>query len=51
MKQQATLCIAPSCALPSPTQVQDIHAWLRTLTGEIPVNYVAEPQLPAKGAF
>jgi cytochrome c peroxidase len=29
-------------------QVQDIHAWLRTLTGEIPVKYVAEPQLPAK---
>lgn len=32
-------------------QVQDIHAWLRTLTGEIPVRYVAEPQLPAKGAL
>ena len=27
-------------------QVQDIHAWLRTLTGVIPVKYVAEPQLP-----
>jgi len=32
-------------------QVQDIHVWLRTLTGEIPVKYIAEPQLPAKGAF
>lgn len=28
-------------------QVQDIHAWLSALTGEIPVRYVAEPQLPA----
>jgi cytochrome c peroxidase len=27
-------------------QVQDIHAWLRALTGAIPVKYVAEPQLP-----
>lgn len=33
------------------TQVQDVHAWLRTLTGEIPVTYVAEPQLPAKAGF
>ena len=32
-------------------QVQDIHAWLRALTGEIPVRYVAEPQLPAKAGF
>lgn len=30
----------------SPTQVQDIHAWLRTLTGEIPSRYIAEPRLP-----
>lgn len=29
-------------------QLADIHAWLRTLTGEIPVRYVAEPPLPAK---
>ena len=34
-------------ALTAP-QVRDIHAWLRSLTGEIPVTYVAEPQLPAK---
>ena len=33
------------------TQVQDIHAWLRALTGQIPVKYVAEPQLPAKASF
>jgi len=32
-------------------QVGDIHAWLRTLTGEIPVNYVANPPLPGKPAF
>jgi len=32
-------------------QVQDIHVWLRSLTGEIPVRYVAEPQLPAKAGF
>ena len=31
----------------SETQVQDIHAWLRTLTGEIPLAYIAEPRLPA----
>jgi hypothetical protein len=31
----------------SATQVQDIHAWLRTLTGEIPSRYIAEPRLPA----
>jgi cytochrome c peroxidase len=36
---------------PTETQVQDIHAWLRALTGEIPVKYVAEPQLPAKAPF
>ena len=30
----------------SATQVQDIHAWLRTLTGEIPSRYIAEPRLP-----
>jgi cytochrome c peroxidase len=29
-------------------QIEDIRAWLRTLTGEIPVSYVAEPPLPAK---
>ena len=34
-------------ALTAP-QVRDIHAWLRSLTGQIPVTYVAEPQLPAK---
>jgi cytochrome c peroxidase len=34
-------------ALTAP-QVRDIHAWLRSLTGQIPVAYVAEPQLPAK---
>jgi cytochrome c peroxidase len=33
---------------PTESQVQDIRAWLRTLTGEIPLKYVAEPQLPAK---
>lgn len=33
----------------SPAQVQDIHAWLRSLTGEIPASYIAEPQLPAGG--
>lgn len=33
------------------TQVQDIHAWLRALTGDIPVKYVAEPPLPAKTAY
>jgi cytochrome c peroxidase len=33
------------------SQVRDIHAWLRALTGEIPVKYVAEPQLPAKAGF
>ena len=32
----------------STTQVSDIKAWLRTLTGEIPVSYVAEPPLPVK---
>lgn len=31
----------------SASQVQDIHAWLRTLTGEIPSGYIAEPRLPA----
>ena len=30
------------------TQLDDIRAWLRTLTGEIPVKYVAEPPLPAR---
>jgi cytochrome c peroxidase len=29
-------------------QIVDIRGWLRTLTGEIPVSYVAEPPLPAK---
>ena len=33
----------------SPAQVRDIHAWLRSLTGEIPAGYIAEPQLPAGG--
>ena len=33
----------------SAEQVGDIHAWLRTLTGTIPVSYVAEPPLPRKG--
>lgn len=33
----------------SAKQVGDIHAWLRTLTGTIPVSYVAEPPLPRKG--
>jgi cytochrome c peroxidase len=32
-------------------QVADIHAWLRTLTGTIPVPYVAQPPLPAGAAF
>lgn len=32
----------------SETQVQDIHAWLRTLTGEIPSTYIAEPRLPTQ---
>lgn len=31
----------------SNAQIQDIHAWLRTLTGEIPTRYIAEPRLPA----
>ena len=34
----------------SPSQVADIHAWLRTLTGTIPVSYVAQPPLPVRGA-
>ena len=29
-------------------QVERSHAWLRSLTGEIPMRYVAEPQLPEK---
>lgn len=33
---------------PTESQVKDIRAWLQTLTGEIPVKYVAEPPLPAK---
>ena len=28
------------------TQVQDIVSWLKTLTGEIPKDYIAKPQLP-----
>lgn len=32
-------------------QVGDIHAWLRSLTGEIPVDYVAYPPRPGKAAF
>ena len=32
-------------------QVGDIHAWLRSLTGDIPVNYVANPPVPGKPAF
>jgi cytochrome c peroxidase len=35
----------------SESQVRDIHAWLHSLTGEIPVKYVAEPQLPANAGF
>ncbi|HVB32335.1 MAG TPA: cytochrome c peroxidase [Gemmatimonadaceae bacterium] len=35
----------------TPAQVQDIRAFLGTLTGEIPVRYVAEPPLPAGAAF
>lgn len=35
----------------SDAQVLDIHAWLRTLTGEIPVDYVANPPLPGKADF
>jgi cytochrome c peroxidase len=35
----------------SNAQVGDIHAWLHSLTGEIPVKYVAEPQLPANAGF
>ncbi len=35
----------------SDAQVNDIHAWLRALTGEIPVDYVANPPLPGKAAF
>lgn len=31
-------------------QVADIAAWLRTLTGELPTAYIAEPPLPKKGA-
>ena len=27
-------------------QVQSIAAWLRTLTGEIPADYIKEPALP-----
>ncbi|MGZ8468456.1 MAG: cytochrome-c peroxidase [Gemmatirosa sp.] len=29
-------------------QVRDIHAWLRTLTGQLPAAYIAEPPLPAR---
>ena len=35
----------------SDAQVGDIHAWLQSLTGEIPVRYVAEPPLPPVGGF
>ena len=35
----------------SDAQVDDMHAWLRALTGEIPVDYVANPPLPGKPAF
>ncbi|MDE3152180.1 MAG: c-type cytochrome [Gemmatimonadota bacterium] len=35
----------------TPAQIGDIHAWLRTLTGEIPVTYVANPPLPAGTGF
>lgn len=31
----------------TPAQVADIHAWLTSLTGELPRAYIAEPQLPA----
>ncbi len=34
----------------SGAQVADVHAWLRTLTGTIPVSYVAQPPLPG-GTF
>lgn len=34
----------------SADQVSDIHAWLRTLTGTIPVSYIAEPPLPGRKA-
>jgi len=27
-------------------QVRDIHAWLGSLTGELPATYIAEPRLP-----
>lgn len=33
----------------STQQVGDIHAWLQTLTGTIPVAYIAQPPLPAGG--
>jgi cytochrome c peroxidase len=36
---------------PTTQQVRDIRAWLRALTGEIPLKYVAEPPLPAKAAY
>lgn len=29
-------------------QVRDIHAWLRTLTGELPAAYIAQPPLPGE---
>ena len=28
------------------SQIRDIHAWLGSLTGELPKAYIAEPQLP-----
>ena len=31
-------------------QVKSIVAWLRTLTGEIPADYVKEPSLPKSTA-
>jgi cytochrome c peroxidase len=32
----------------SAQQVADIHAWLASLTGELPRAYIAQPQLPAQ---
>ena len=34
----------------TPEQVSSIHAWLASLTGELPADYIAEPQQPKRQA-
>ncbi|WP_437965895.1 cytochrome c peroxidase [Sorangium sp. So ce260] len=33
-----------------PTQVEQIVVWLKSLTGELPTEYIAKPELPESGA-